>query len=245
MPTAEELNLKARETKRKVIETLNKIYDKHQANGVEALYLWGSITTDSFSEENSDVDAIGIVSADSTVTEKDFEDDLANSGIKDFHIRLISATDLETGMPNPKNIITTVMYPTVLLFDMPNWEHVVGKNFKISDFRDPSPTVKDVANERIKRMLRDNWNDASQVKPEVIVYYLKELLRLVHLRQLDRAMQERFSLSTIERNADDAERRIIDIFKALKANKYDHAMFLGYAETLDAFVKDIFDTYKV
>jgi predicted nucleotidyltransferase len=119
------------DTKQKVIEVLNNLYNKHKDNGIEAVYLWGSITTGEFNENKSDVDSIGIVSKDSTVKESDLLKELEETGIPEFHIRLINEEDFKTGNPNPENIITTVMFPTVLLFDLPNWEFVIGKEFKI------------------------------------------------------------------------------------------------------------------
>ena len=233
------------DTKQKVIEVLNNLYNKHKDNGIEAVYLWGSITTGEFNENKSDVDSIGIVSKDSTVKESDLLKELEETGIPEFHIRLINEEDFKTGNPNPENIITTVMFPTVLLFDLPNWEFVIGKEFKISDFREEPITVSDVVNERIKRILRDEWNDSKNVKPEVVVYYLKELLRLIHLRQIDRGLNSRFSIKTITDNADEQEKEIIEIFKELKEKKYNYEDFLKHTETLNRFIKDIFETYLI
>lgn len=233
------------DTKQKVIEALNNLYNKHKDNGLEAIYLWGSITTGEFNENKSDVDSIGIVSKNSTIKESDLLNELEETGIPEFHIRLINEEDFKTGETNPENIITTVMFPTVLLFDLPNWEFVVGKEFKISDFRESPITVSDVVNERIKRILRDEWNHSENVKPEVVVYYLKELLRLIHLRQIDRGMNSRFSMQNITDNSDEQEKEIIEIFKELKEKKYSHEDFLKHAETLNKFVEDIFSTYLI
>lgn len=231
-------------TKQKVIETLNNLYEKHKDNGLMSVYLWGSITTGEFNEEKSDVDSIGIVSKDSNVKESDLLKELEETGIPEFNIRLINEEDFINGKPNQENIITTVMYPTVLLFDLPNWEHVAGKILTITDFRDVPPTISDVVSERIKRIKKDNWDHSEKVKPEVIVYYLKELLRLIHLRQIDRGLDIKFSMKNIKNNANEQEREIIGIFEELKEKKYSHEDFLKHKEALDSFVKDIFDRYK-
>jgi predicted nucleotidyltransferase len=227
-----------------VIKALNNLYEKYKNDGLEAIYLWGSITTGEFNEEKSDVDSIGIVNKNSTVKEVDLISELKETGIPDFNIRLINEEDFRTGKPNPENIITTVMFPTVLLFDLPNWEHVVGREFKISDFRDEPITVSDVINERIKRISKDEWNQAKKVAPEVIVYYLKELLRLIHLRQIDRGVNAPFSMKNITDNANEQEGNIITIFKELKETGYSQGEFLKHTKILDEFVKSIFDTYK-
>lgn len=231
-------------TKQKVTKALNNLYEKYKDFGLEAIYLWGSITTDEFNEDKSDVDSIGIISKDSAIQEKDLLEELEKTGISEFRIRLINEEDFRTGEPNPKNIITTVMFPTVLLFDLPNWEHVIGKEFKIADFRDNPITVVDVFNERIKRILRDEWNHSEKVKSEVVVYYLKEILRLIHLRQIDRRINNRFSMRGIRDNADMQEKEIIEIFEELKESKYNYEDFLKHTEVLDKFVRGVFDVYK-
>lgn len=231
-------------SKEKAVEVLNKIYNNHKENGLEAVYLWGSVVTGGFNEENSDIDSIGIVSSDATVTESDFEEDLKNSGFKEFHLRLISEDDLKSGEINKENIITTVIFPRVLLFDLPNWELVVGKDLKIEDFTDNPPTIKEVINHKLDKVFRDKWEDFNNVQPELFQYHLKGLLRFIHYRQIDRGSDSNFSMQKIEENADEFEKEIIEIFKESKSNNYDKELSSKYSEKIDSFIVKIIEEYR-
>lgn len=231
-------------TQNLVIETLDKIFVKYKDQGLKSLYLWGSVITDEFNENSSDIDSIGILEKDSPLTEKGLESEILKTGINEFHVRLISVDELSSTNPDRKNIITKIIHPRILLDDMPHWKLVSGTDYKISDFTSDPPTIEELFNLGLDKILKDGWDNLDNVQAGFFQYHLKGLLRLIHLQQRERGSELSFSIKNLKQNINEDEAEIIRIFEEEKKNSYDGTSSHQNKEYIDKFVNKLIKKYK-
>ena len=129
--------MKLTNNKIKIIESaLLKIYSKYKNKGLLSVYLWGTVLTDEFNSELSDIDSIGIV--DDNANEKDCEMIKKLLGryvleYQDFKLNYLYLDELNGG--KIKSSLAKVIPPSLLLLDFKNWKYVAGIKYSRKDFK--------------------------------------------------------------------------------------------------------------
>jgi hypothetical protein len=225
-----------------VSESLKEIYDEYSSCGMLAIYIWGSILTPDFNPESSDIDTIAIVDngIDSSSEEK-IQKQLASKHpeIKKLGFRLLYKSEFNTGIS--KGALGSIGNPALLLLDFPTWRWVCGTEFTQKDFDLPVPTYFQAIKLRYENT-DERWPDIDAIKPEDVQYFIKQILRIVHLKQLQRinSPYTMFSYSSVREVADgtlDAE--LVNICLAIKAAKWDFELFKNNIHIFKQYISDL------
>lgn len=197
---------------------LNKIYNRYSDQGILSLYLWGSILTNDFDGEKSDIDSIAFVE-DSTPMElqKTISDELAQSDIPRLHLNFIYLGEFNNSPI--RSGLSGVIDPRLLLLDFPYWKHVAGKRLKVKDFSLKKPNYKQATDIHLQNIKRRQWQDVSKVSPFERIYFIKEIARLIHVVQLNRVSNKApFSYIDILKRANKDEKPVVEAVNELRAN---------------------------
>lgn len=197
---------------------LKRVYDKYSGRGIASIYLWGSILTEDFDADRSDIDSIALV-VDSTPIElqKIIGDELASSEVPRLHLNIVYLSELSKSPV--KGGLCAVIDPRLLLLDFPFWKHVAGKKYNVKDFGLPKPTYRQAAEIQLQNIKNRQWSDVSRISPFERMYFVKALARLIHVLQASRQQsKEPFSYAGILKHANKEEKPVVEAINELRAN---------------------------
>ncbi len=231
-------NMETRETILQKAETiLREVYKDFRLQGIEAVYLWGSILRDDFHFETGDIDSIAIVD-DMVSFELEQEIRMYLIGkvpeIKKFGFRVLYKSELSGGQI--KSFLATVQSPKSHILDLPNWKHVAGKKFVPTDFRQTLPTYHEALLDELPEMER-----RARLHQEGVVaeddYYIKKIAQLLDLLQKDKGARGAFSYSNlISRAEGEMETQVAATLNEIKLNSYNPQIIKKYDNLLKGFV---------
>lgn len=222
-----------------LIETrdfLQKLYEQNQKQGLLSIYLWGSIVTDDYRPDVSDIDAMGII--DSKADENNFvtsKNTLSKLGAPPgMGFRVLYLDELEKG--EPRGWMGHTIHPRRLLLDFPTWAHVMGRTFQRHDFPiddlSPNEAVAYVVREIIKR----HYGPMPSGIPNEHYYVCKSLFRLCYqLNQLETTYP--FSYSNVGRFANAETKKIIEPLMELREKQWDLENFRKHEKLFQEFVE--------
>lgn len=218
---------------------LESIFVEYKNKGLFSIYLWGSAITPDYHPAISDIDTVCITS-DGFHHEKEIIEKVKNADpdIKNLHSRVLFKSELEEGIPKG-NLLTHVIHPRFLLWDFQTWEHVAGEQYAVSDFSQNIPTHQEVLSRLLQRIQRDSWENVDNVDLSQRKYYLKGVMRIVHILQGMRGVYESFSYSSIYRNANPQEKELIDCFKSIRESHWDNEVFEKHKNIFQIFVESL------
>lgn len=227
-----------------IIDTISKslqtVYEREKTNGFLGVYIWGSVLTQDFNPRTSDIDTIAIVTDDISLDrEQEIQQELAkmHPEFTRLGFRFVYKTELDTGLV--KSNLGKVGVPELLLLDLPTWYFVCGYNFNQKDFSIPVPGIQDAIVLRYARFANEGWDKIDGVSEKSVQYYIKQILRIIHLKYLLRHKlpYSAFSYTGIADQEDDmSEKNIIDICLKIKASNWEYSVFKGYTSTLHEYV---------
>lgn len=223
----------------KVSESLKQIHSEYSSRGLLSIFIWGSILTDDFNPEKSDVDTVAIVDDKLTLSsESEIRNKLAakNPEIKKVGFRLLYKSELNTGVIVGN--LSSFIDPRLLLLDLPTWKWICGVIFEQKDFQLPVPSYIEAIEMIHKSLRRNSWTNIYNIKPRDVQYFIKTVLRIIHLQQLSRngSPYTLFSYSTINDLANnEKEKCLVDACLNVKKSGW----------SLDELKKksDLFKTY--
>ncbi|MDO8571395.1 MAG: hypothetical protein Q7R79_01835 [bacterium] len=202
-------------------EALVQLYEKYKRKGVLSIYIWGSILTEDFNSQTSDIDAIAIVDDSfSYELKKDMKTEVLNTypNLVSFSINIVYASELNGGPI--KAGVASVIYPKLLLLDLPNWFHVAGRQFTQKDFQVSVPTYDEAISVELLRIKNDHWETVEDIPEDKRKYFIKKLARIVDLIQKQRGNKEVFSYSKIVKESQNATTPLEQmIARAVVANR--------------------------
>jgi hypothetical protein len=225
-----------------VAESLKELYGQYSSQGMLAVYIWGSILTPDFNFESSDIDTIAIV--DDRVApelEKEIQKQLAikHPEIKKLGFRFVYKSELDTGVT--KGALGSIGNPALLLLDLPTWHWVSGTHFTQQDFSLPVPTYVEAIKLRYQNT-QERWPNLDLMKPEQVQYFVKQILRIIHLEQLERGNlpYTLFSYSSIKSTSKGTpEADIVDLSLEIKASGWNFDLFKNNTDTFKNFISDL------
>ncbi len=122
--------------------------------------------TNEFNPGSSDVDSIAIVQNEVPL---ELEEKMMNHvrttypGLEDFYIRFIYLGELNG--EKARAPLASVIYPKILLLEMPNWRHIIGQEFTNQDFESIETKLEQVEAE-LKQM-QSTRNECELVERDI------------------------------------------------------------------------------
>lgn len=190
-----------------VKKTLNKIYKKYKEIGINSIYLWGSILSEDFDSNKSDVDSVAIVNNKMPLS---YEDKIIKEikdlqpKIKDFKIRLVYLDELNNN--NKKGNLTKYVSPRQLLWNLKYWHLVCGKKYSESDFKLDTNLNKIKMEKRIA--IRNKFEEIKTSKTKDGQYFGKAVLRLIYYTEQSRNKFP-FSLANLLKHTSPENKEIV------------------------------------
>jgi len=222
--------------KEKAISLLKQIYESYSSNGIKAVYLYGSILRDDFNPKTGDIDSIAIVD-DSTSMELEqkirAELTAKMPEIKKFGLRLLYESELKGG--EAKGFLASVISPKSLILDLPNWEHVAGKQFIQSDFVSTLPTYREAILSEVPELRR-------HVNEDDYEYLVKKLAQIVDLCQRERGKKGLFLYSNLEyfSRGFPIEEKVVEAILEIRKNNYNSEVIRKHKNSIQEFVNYIY-----
>ena len=236
------MNNRQEEILQKAAEELKNVYNSYHSQGLEAVYLWGSILRDDFKPESSDIDSIGI--ADDSMDfalEKQIQTELAGRipGLSKFGFRLIYKSELSGG--KIKGFLSSVQSPKSHLLDLPNWQFIEGKRFQQSDFAKKLPTYLDAAKAEISE-LRKHQEKYKEHQVDDYPHFIKKIAQIVDLLQKQRGARGRFSYHDIVSKAPEGslEKQVALALGDIKNSGYNIGVIKKHELLLHEFIEFIY-----
>lgn len=221
---------------------ITELYETYKDRGVRTVYIWGSILTEDFNSTTSDIDSIAIVDDNFPLEiEAEMMESVRNKypELKEFFIRLLYLSELNGG--EHKAPLATVIYPPLLLLEMPKWLYVAGEKFTNNDFKIKPPTFAEAIKIRLSRIKKEGWNNVANIGEEKHMYFIKGVSRLIDLCQKNRGAGDvPFSYTKIkeesEKSGDDLEKNIIKSIYESRKNDWDYSVFVKNTPLFQTFI---------
>lgn len=234
-----------------VRQAMSVLYGQYKDKGVLAMYIWGSILTDDFNEATSDIDTIIIAEDRLPVEEEQKMMDsvrATNPRLKEFFLRFVYLSELDGGPA--KAPLAKVIWPSLLLLEMPNWFYVKGKKFKNTDFGIQPPTFKEAIKVRLSRIKKEGWDRVSKIQEQAHLYFLKGLVRMIDLLQKDRGDGgARFSYTKVfdesQKTGTDLEKQVMSAIIESKNSHWGYQVFLKRVSLYQEFIDMMLERYLV
>jgi hypothetical protein len=118
---------------------------------------------------------------------------------------------------------------------------VWGTKFTQNDFDLPIPTYSQAIKLRYENT-NERWSEIDAIKPGEVQYFVKQILRIIHLKQLQRenSPYTMFSYSSVKEIAGGtSEAEIVNICLDIKANKWDFDNFKDNIQVFKQYVSDL------
>ncbi|MEK7185489.1 MAG: hypothetical protein AAB726_02600 [Patescibacteria group bacterium] len=210
----------------KAEDGLKKVYDQYEKIGLLAVYIWGSVLTEDFNPEKSDVDSIGIVEKSFPI-EKELEIATllkkSSPEVKDLKMRLVYLDELNGS--KSRGYLARHIAPTLLLHDFEYWHHVAGKKYKRSDFKLKNISSKQAVGLKLKEIYDRHILEIKK-NDTYYVYFLKALARLVSFSQQEKAGEIwRFSYASLRAHASSEDKEIVENILKIRRNNWDKDEF--------------------
>ncbi len=206
-------------------QALAEIFNEYKDQGLISLYLYGSILTKDYIEGESDIDSVGLVSEDVSISlENEIKNKLCEkTDFADFGFRILYKSELDTG--TVKGNLASFIHPQLLLLDFPYWKYVAGKDFSRSDFKlidiDTAGAIKIRLNHLVK--IEDGSFKTSPGNKHIL--FLKVLARIIFHLQQDRGLAGPFSYNSISFNSNIEEKAAAEAILECKRSKWSEAVF--------------------
>jgi hypothetical protein len=225
-----------------VSQGLCEMYNQYESQGIETVYIWGSILTPDFNPITSDVDTIAIVNDQFDIElESKIQNELTIKypEVYKFGFRLLYKSELDTGVS--KGALGLIGNPALLLLDLPTWHWVCGTKLAQNDFDLPVPVYSQAIKLRYKNT-NERWSDINAIGPEEVQYFVKQILRIIHLKllQKENIPYTIFSYSLVKEIAiGTSDEELVNICLDLKANKWDFEQFKRDIHIFKQYISDL------
>lgn len=220
-----------------------KIYDQYRSYWLRSIYLWGSITSDDFDPETSDIDSVAIVD---NWTDLQYEA-VIKTALSEWPLGAYEAS-LRFITPNELNGIEKTWYltrfiqPEVIVLDMPFWIHVAWEHFPQRMFA--------LSQVNIQKVLAPMAQKAKDIYLPFTgkfhqKYFLKPFFRICYyLNQPDGVIQEPFSYQRLSEYKNTETNAIIAKLMEVREKNWDEKIFYKYLPDFEEFLDYIVSRYS-
>ncbi len=224
---------------------IKDLYEKYKDEGILTMYIWGSILTEDFNPETSDIDTIAIVKNDFPLELELKMTEYARNkypDLNEFTTRVIYTSELD-GLET-KAPLAKVIYPPLLLLEMPNWLYVVGEKFTNQDFKIKPPTYTEAIAIRLSRIQKEGWDNVASIPEDLHMYFIKGEARLIDLCQKNRGTEDvPFSYSKILKESlnsgNDLEKNVVKAIFESRESNWHYQVFLKNERVFQRFLDSL------
>lgn len=202
---------------------LARIYEDNKDNGLQSIYLWGSIITPDFSPETSDIDTVGILSDDADFAEfnkmREWLPKLEPS-LKRLQINFFYLSELK-GEP-ARSDLARLQDAEQAVFDFPYWIHVCGNKYKPEDF--PAVSTSQALKHQIQLTItRRGWaeNPDDYYGPIGLQYFCKALAWLCYNINKLSGPPGPFSWKELETQSNEGDKQLVNKLVELKSSGWN------------------------
>ena len=220
-----------------VKKTLNKIYKKYKEIGINSIYLWGSIISEDFDPNKSDVDSVAIVNNEMPLS---YEDKIIKEikdlqpKIKDFKIRFVYLEELNDNIQ--RGNLTKYVSPRQLLWNLKYWHLVCGKKQLASDFKVDTNLNKITKEKRVE--IKNKFEEIRTGKAKDGQYFGKAVLRLIYYTEQSRN-QFPYSQTNLLKHTSPENKEIVKKLIKIKNDKWNLSQLKKEFKDLDKILEKI------
>ncbi len=217
--------------KAKAVEILTEVQQEYSQ--LQAIYLWGSVLTDDFDPESSDIDSIAFVDEDTDPELKGQLNNRLGQALPKLRINLLYPSALNGEAPKA---ITRFVSAESLLYDLPNWRHVAGKVFDKTDFALGKVDLESVIDD-----VRTNVRNLMErrIKEDGEKYPIKGLARLCYLIHQRNMPFKVFRYGDLIADSTDETREVCEKIMMIKRAGYPKGLIMDNLSLFTDFLKEV------
>jgi len=218
---------------------LKKVYSEYKKKGVLSIYLWGSVLTEDFNFESSDIDSIAIVNKNAKIRDNEKINNFLKSYslYKDFKLNYLYLDELNGS--EIKSRLAKVIDTNLLLLDFKNWKHVAGKKYSRKDFKlkeinfDEAIKLELITiKKRFLPLFRKN-------DFQFIQYFIKYLIMICYyLNQRDSGGHE-FTYNLLLDKSPKKRKKIVKVLLRIRKNNWDESLLKKNLPLLIDFINSL------
>lgn len=227
----------------KAKQHLQNLYEAHKAEGILAIYIWGSVTRSDFDPKTSDIDVICIVDDDfdKDNNEKYKEELTKEAPEREWGFQIIYLDELNGGLMRSR--LAQAMSPQSILPSFASWVFVCGKDYSRDDFsvKDASiPERMQLNINEIRKRLSNIPTDSDYKKVRDRKGVVKACLQLIYSRQLQRHAYFDLDYNVLPQKADELEQPILnDLLRAKNEALYDELSYEPFIAPITQFADKV------
>ena len=231
---------------KRAVESLKKLFSEYKGKGVISIYIWGSLLTDDFDLDKSDIDSVAIV-------ENDFDPEIGKemreilsiekkSGLKLFKINYLFLDEL--GGNKPRSMLAKVIHPNLILQDFNNWRYVCGKKFSRSDFPRKEWSYEMAINHMINKFDKFQLPRVKSGDYSDIMYICKNLFKVCHsVNQINHG-KHIFSYDNLLKYSVKEDKELIELLLKIRNKNWSERVFKKELSKIIKHVKKLKKSIK-
>ena len=221
---------------------LTELYKQHKSSGIEAIYIWGSVTRSDFDTQTSDIDVVCIVSDDFPLEMNEkLRDELTKAAPeREWGFQILYLSELNGGLLRSR--LANAMSPQSILPSFNTWVFVCGKQSTRSDFSVHNATISERMKlniEEIRRRLANIPTDDDYKKARDRKGVVKAALLLTYNRQLKRGEEFELDYNELQNHSDKLEQPILKILLQIKRKSLYDDNFSAYISAIENFASAV------
>lgn len=219
---------------------LRKVYSRYKRKGLSTIYLWGSVLTEDFNPNSSDIDSIGIVSNRAKAEDcKSINNYLAESmpEYKKFKLNYLYVDELNG--KKIKSRLASVIHPSLLLLDLKHWKYVIGKKYSKEDFKLKDIDFDQAVQLNLAVVKKNHLPLFKKGDFTVAQYFIKNLIKVCHyLNQRDFGEHE-FKYNQLLDRTPKNRKNVVKILLKIKKSNWDKSVIQNNLPPLIEFVNSL------
>jgi len=229
----------SKKAKNVITSVLVDVYALYKTKGILAIYLWGSVTSDEYNSKKSDIDTIAIVSDAADETDvpsiRAFLKEKAPQ-LRNFKLNYLYQSELQAGKAYSK--IGRWMDPRILLLDFKQWEYVVGKRFRRTEFRRDISFAQAIAIQ-IKSLQRQHFPRLEQKDFAYREYFCKYVMKICHYLNQQYRGKHPFGYRTLATNSPPESKMVAQALLQIRKNGWSLRLFKQHLALFLQFLHDV------
>ena len=227
----------------KINMCLEKVFYLFKSKGLKSIYLWGTVLSDEYLPNNSDVDSIGIVDDSASKNDERKIRQLIKRlapEIKDFNFNYLYLSELNGG--KIRSNLANNINPRLLLLDFNYWKHVAGKKFLRRQFN-----IRQISFNKAIELQSKQIYDFCLPKIEKgdyfqIPYFAKRIMKICHYLNQKEKGKHRFSYRGLILNSPVRRKKIAKKLLFLKKHNWDKNILKRNLPAFKKFLRGIEDS---
>ncbi len=238
--------MKIKQKQKKLIESvLKKVYSNYKDKGILSIYLWGTVLTEDFNQNTSDIDSIAIVGNNATQKDnKEINNFLTNRFPKiDFKLNYLYLDELNRG--KIKSRLAKVIAPNLLLLDFKNWELIIGKKYSRKSFKLKEINFDEAVQLNLRAIKKNHLPFLKKGDFKITPYFIKNLMKVCHYLNQKDGGEHVFKYKELLQKSPKERKKVVKILLEIRKNKWDKKSMKNNFPILLDFINNLCKTYNL